>query len=90
LSAASNIVSPAAGCDEGGAGVLFPWILTTFDLKGFDFFKVLESFVRAEPKLAPEVIRVSHLGSFYLSSGRTALVKLQCCKPILKMLFELQ
>jgi hypothetical protein len=59
LAAASSIVSPVAGSDGGNTGVLFPWILTAFDIKAFDFFKVLETFVPAEPKLAPEVIRVS-------------------------------
>lgn len=69
LAAASNIVSPVAGNDGSHTGVLFPWILTAFDIKGFDFFKVLETFVPAEPKLAPEVIRVSFLCLSYIHTS---------------------
>ncbi|XP_064615669.1 retinoblastoma-associated protein-like [Liolophura sinensis] len=35
----------------------FPWILVTFQLKAYDFYKVLESFIRAEPKLTKDIIR---------------------------------
>ena len=31
-----------------------------FDLKALDFFKVLDSFVHAESRLAPEIIKVCH------------------------------
>ncbi|KAI8514040.1 hypothetical protein Bbelb_083640 [Branchiostoma belcheri] len=37
----------------------FPWILDVFELKAYDFFKVLETFILAEPKLTKEVIKVS-------------------------------
>ncbi|XP_070538405.1 retinoblastoma-associated protein-like isoform X2 [Ptychodera flava] len=37
--------------------VSFPKILDVFDLKGFDFYKVLESFVKAEPRLTRDVIK---------------------------------
>ncbi|XP_041346816.1 retinoblastoma-associated protein-like [Gigantopelta aegis] len=39
----------------------FPWILEVIDLQAYDFFKVLESFIKAEPKLPGDVIR--HLQS---------------------------
>ncbi|NWR31137.1 RB protein, partial [Tachuris rubrigastra] len=35
----------------------FPWILNVFDLKAFDFYKVIESFIRAEPSLTWEMIK---------------------------------
>lgn len=35
----------------------FPWILNVFDLKAFDFYKVIESFIRAEPNLTREMIK---------------------------------
>ncbi|XP_022095249.1 retinoblastoma-associated protein-like [Acanthaster planci] len=34
--------------------LLFPWILDVFSLKAYDFGKVLESFVKDEPKLTQE------------------------------------
>ncbi|NXF89930.1 RB protein, partial [Eubucco bourcierii] len=35
----------------------FPWILNVFDLKAFDFYKVIESFIRAEPNLTKEMMK---------------------------------
>ncbi|NXN16455.1 RB protein, partial [Indicator maculatus] len=35
----------------------FPWILNVFDLKAFDFYKVVESFIRAEPSLTREMMK---------------------------------
>ncbi|XP_046550341.1 retinoblastoma-associated protein-like [Haliotis rubra] len=35
----------------------FPWVLNVFNLQAFDFFKVLESYIRAEPKLTREIIK---------------------------------
>ncbi|NXX41969.1 RB protein, partial [Tricholaema leucomelas] len=35
----------------------FPWILNVFDLKAFDFYKVIESFIRAEPSLTKEMMK---------------------------------
>ena len=46
----------------GGASttqLLFPWILTVFELDAYDFCKVLESFVRDEPNLTKEAMKVS-------------------------------
>ncbi|XP_072035042.1 LOW QUALITY PROTEIN: retinoblastoma-associated protein-like [Amphiura filiformis] len=44
-----------------GGQLLFPWILRVFELKAFDFCKVLESFVRDEPNLTKEAMK--HLQS---------------------------
>ncbi|XP_076836837.1 retinoblastoma-associated protein [Brachyhypopomus gauderio] len=38
----------------------FPWILDVFDLHAFDIYKVIESFIKAEPALKPDMIE--HLG----------------------------
>ncbi|NXH17058.1 RB protein, partial [Bucco capensis] len=35
----------------------FPWILKVFDLKAFDFYKVIESFIKAEPSLTREMVK---------------------------------
>ncbi|XP_053311514.1 retinoblastoma-associated protein [Spea bombifrons] len=35
----------------------FPWILHVFDLKAFDFYKVIESFIKAEPSLSRDAIK---------------------------------
>ncbi|OXB77230.1 UNVERIFIED_CONTAM: hypothetical protein H355_012597, partial [Colinus virginianus] len=35
----------------------FPWILNVFDLKAFDFYKVIESFIKAEPRLTRDMIK---------------------------------
>ncbi|XP_066556008.1 retinoblastoma-associated protein isoform X2 [Amia ocellicauda] len=35
----------------------FPWILDVFQLKAFDFYKVIESFIKAEPSLTREMIK---------------------------------
>ncbi len=48
-----------AGMPGGPSMMAFPWILNVFELHGYEFYKVLESFIRAEPKLTREVVRVS-------------------------------
>ncbi|KAL5004312.1 hypothetical protein ScPMuIL_017768 [Solemya velum] len=35
----------------------FPWVLEVFNLHSYDFYKVLESFIKAEPKLTSEIIK---------------------------------
>ncbi|XP_068123831.1 retinoblastoma-associated protein [Hyperolius riggenbachi] len=37
--------------------VSFPWILHVFDQKAFDFYKVIESFIKAEPSLTKDMIK---------------------------------
>ncbi|KAK3584066.1 hypothetical protein CHS0354_007961 [Potamilus streckersoni] len=34
----------------------FPWILKVFNLSAYDFFRVLESFVKAEPMLTRDIV----------------------------------
>lgn len=35
----------------------FPWILEVFDILPYDFYKVIESFIQAEPNLTREIIQ---------------------------------
>ncbi|KAM5180611.1 retinoblastoma-associated protein [Mantella aurantiaca] len=39
----------------------FPWILDVFEQKAFDFYKVIESFIRAEPSLRQHLERCEHM-----------------------------
>ncbi|KAF6728944.1 Retinoblastoma-associated protein [Oryzias melastigma] len=50
------------GCSHGEGeqavrDLCFPWILNVFDLSAFDFYKVIESFIKAEPTLSKEIIK---------------------------------
>uniref|UniRef100_A0A3Q3M1G8 Retinoblastoma 1 n=1 Tax=Mastacembelus armatus TaxID=205130 RepID=A0A3Q3M1G8_9TELE len=53
----------SGGYNSGGAGDLaetdlcFPWILDVFNLAAFDFYKVIESFIKADPTLTKDVIK---------------------------------
>ncbi|XP_056267316.1 retinoblastoma-associated protein [Pseudoliparis swirei] len=35
----------------------FPWILDVVDLPAFDFYKVIESFIKAEPTLSKDIVK---------------------------------
>lgn len=35
----------------------FPWLLGVFQLQGFDFYKVIESFIKAEPSLNRDMVK---------------------------------
>ena len=35
----------------------FPWILDVFQLAAFDFYKVIESFIKAEPSLSKDIVK---------------------------------
>ncbi|RVE63674.1 hypothetical protein OJAV_G00138810 [Oryzias javanicus] len=43
--------------EQAGRDLCFPWILNVFDLSAFDFYKVIESFIKAEPTLSKEIIK---------------------------------
>ncbi|BFZ00260.1 hypothetical protein BsWGS_03299 [Bradybaena similaris] len=42
------------------AAFSFPWILGVFSLQAFEFYKVVESFIRSEPKLPADVVKHLH------------------------------
>ncbi|KAF7697086.1 retinoblastoma-associated protein [Silurus meridionalis] len=48
------------GSESPEMNLCFPWILDVFQLHAFDFYKVIESFIKAEPTLKHEM--VEHLG----------------------------
>lgn len=37
--------------------VCFPWILDVFKLAPFNFYKVIESFIKAEPTLSKDIVK---------------------------------
>lgn len=55
-----NIPSPACTPGSNSQSILFPWILLTSGVHAFDFFKVIESFLKAEPRLPPEIVKHLH------------------------------
>ncbi|XP_062958679.1 retinoblastoma-associated protein isoform X2 [Cynocephalus volans] len=42
---------------DSGTDLSFPWILNVLSLKAFDFYKVIESFIKAEANLTREMIK---------------------------------
>uniref|UniRef100_A0A8C3B2Z6 Retinoblastoma-associated protein n=1 Tax=Cyclopterus lumpus TaxID=8103 RepID=A0A8C3B2Z6_CYCLU len=46
----------AAG-DPVETDLCFPWILDVVDLPAFDFYKVIESFIKAEPTLSKDIVK---------------------------------
>uniref|UniRef100_A0A3Q0SAZ1 Retinoblastoma 1 n=1 Tax=Amphilophus citrinellus TaxID=61819 RepID=A0A3Q0SAZ1_AMPCI len=45
------------GGDSAETNVCFPWILNVFNLAAFDFYKVIESFIKADPTLSKDVVK---------------------------------
>ncbi|CAN9501735.1 unnamed protein product [Ophioblennius macclurei] len=45
------------GGEAADRDVCFPWILNVFDLAAFDFYKVIESFIKADPSLSKNIIK---------------------------------
>ncbi|XP_078122338.1 retinoblastoma-associated protein [Sander vitreus] len=46
------------GCgDPVETDVCFPWILDVVNLAAFDFYKVIESFIKAEPTLSKDIVK---------------------------------
>lgn len=43
---------------SGDSRLSFPWILKVFILHAYDFFKVLASFIKAEPVLTKDIVKV--------------------------------
>lgn len=55
----------AGGYNHGGGGggdaaetnICFPWILDVVKLAAFDFYKVIESFIKADPTLSKDIVK---------------------------------
>lgn len=45
------------GADQAETDVCFPWILHVFSLTAFDFYKVIESFIKADPTLDKDIVK---------------------------------
>uniref|UniRef100_A0A8D3E3Y9 Retinoblastoma-associated protein n=1 Tax=Scophthalmus maximus TaxID=52904 RepID=A0A8D3E3Y9_SCOMX len=45
------------GGDQAETDVCFPWILDVFNLAAFDFYKVIESFIKADPTLSKDIVK---------------------------------
>ncbi|XP_034034545.1 retinoblastoma-associated protein [Thalassophryne amazonica] len=46
-----------SGTDSAETDLCFPWILDMFNLAAFDFYKVIESFIKAEPTLSRDIVK---------------------------------
>uniref|UniRef100_A0A4W6FWT2 Retinoblastoma-associated protein n=1 Tax=Lates calcarifer TaxID=8187 RepID=A0A4W6FWT2_LATCA len=47
----------SGGGDTAETDVCFPWILDVFSLAAFDFYKVIESFIKADPTLSKDIVK---------------------------------
>ncbi|KAK2828493.1 hypothetical protein Q5P01_019527 [Channa striata] len=43
--------------DPAETDVCFPWILDVFNLAAFDFYKVIESFIKADPTQSKDIVK---------------------------------
>uniref|UniRef100_A0A669CBR7 Retinoblastoma 1 n=1 Tax=Oreochromis niloticus TaxID=8128 RepID=A0A669CBR7_ORENI len=51
------VMATYGGADSAETDVCFPWILNVFNLTAFDFYKVIESFIKADPTLSKEIVK---------------------------------
>uniref|UniRef100_A0A673BYU4 Retinoblastoma 1 n=1 Tax=Sphaeramia orbicularis TaxID=375764 RepID=A0A673BYU4_9TELE len=54
LACALEVVMATYGAETD---LCFPWILDVFSLAAFDFYKVIESFIKAEPTLSKDIVK---------------------------------
>uniref|UniRef100_A0A8C9SXC7 Retinoblastoma 1 n=1 Tax=Scleropages formosus TaxID=113540 RepID=A0A8C9SXC7_SCLFO len=57
LACALEVVMATYGGNMQETDLSFPWILDVFQLSAFDFYKVVESFIKAEPSLSRDIIK---------------------------------
>lgn len=53
----SNFKAGGNGVESSESALCFPWILDVFSLAAFDFYKVTESFIKAEPTLSKDIVK---------------------------------
>lgn len=53
----SSFKSGGSGAESSESDLCFPWILDVFSLAAFDFYKVIESFIKAEPTLSKDIVK---------------------------------
>uniref|UniRef100_A0A6Q2YLI7 Retinoblastoma-associated protein n=1 Tax=Esox lucius TaxID=8010 RepID=A0A6Q2YLI7_ESOLU len=56
LACALEVVMATYG-GKSSTDLSFPWILDVFQLAAFDFYKVIESFIKAEPNLTKDIVK---------------------------------
>uniref|UniRef100_A0A8C3B304 Retinoblastoma 1 n=1 Tax=Cyclopterus lumpus TaxID=8103 RepID=A0A8C3B304_CYCLU len=57
LACALEVVMATYGGGSFETDLCFPWILDVVDLPAFDFYKVIESFIKAEPTLSKDIVK---------------------------------
>uniref|UniRef100_A0A8D0AWY5 Retinoblastoma 1 n=1 Tax=Sander lucioperca TaxID=283035 RepID=A0A8D0AWY5_SANLU len=57
LACALEVVMATYGGVSLETDVCFPWILDVVNLAAFDFYKVIESFIKAEPTLSKDIVK---------------------------------
>uniref|UniRef100_A0A8C5AIX0 Retinoblastoma 1 n=1 Tax=Gadus morhua TaxID=8049 RepID=A0A8C5AIX0_GADMO len=57
LACALQVVMATYGGESSSGHLPFPWILDVFELAAFDFYKVIESFIKAEPSLSKDIVK---------------------------------
>uniref|UniRef100_A0A4W3HJS5 Retinoblastoma-associated protein n=1 Tax=Callorhinchus milii TaxID=7868 RepID=A0A4W3HJS5_CALMI len=59
LSCAVEVVMTTYGttCIQQETCLSFPWILSVFDIKAYEFYKIIESFIKAEQNLTRDMIK---------------------------------
>uniref|UniRef100_A0A8C6T5R3 Retinoblastoma-associated protein n=1 Tax=Neogobius melanostomus TaxID=47308 RepID=A0A8C6T5R3_9GOBI len=53
----SSFKSGGNGGESSESELCFPWILDVFSVAAFDFYKVIESFIKAEPSLSKDIVK---------------------------------
>lgn len=53
----SSFKSGGNSGESSESDLCFPWILDVFSLAAFDFYKVIESFIKAEPTLSKDIVK---------------------------------
>ncbi|KAM9846676.1 retinoblastoma-associated protein [Aulostomus maculatus] len=53
----SGAYNHGGGDDQAESDLCFPWILDVLNLSAFDFYKVIESFIKADPTLNKDIVK---------------------------------
>ncbi|XP_077403089.1 retinoblastoma-associated protein [Vanacampus margaritifer] len=53
----SSFKTGRGGGQPGEVDLCFPWILDFLNITGFDFYKVIESFIKADPTLSKDIVK---------------------------------
>ncbi|XP_042287607.1 retinoblastoma-associated protein isoform X2 [Thunnus maccoyii] len=53
----SSYKNHGGGVDSAETDLCFPWILDVFNLAAFDFYKVIESFIKADHSMSKDIVK---------------------------------